>query len=64
MATKRMTNDDLVHQIRQHRENSIRICAARSAREIASRLPKKMARLFDLEVLTLIIETEFRNGLN
>lgn len=63
MAIKRMTNDDVVRQIRQHRESSIRICTARSAREIASRLPKKMARLFDLEVLTLIIETEFRNGL-
>lgn len=55
-----MTNDDIVRESRKRHEDSIRVCSARTAKVIVSRLPKNLARRIDTTVLAEIIEREFQ----
>ncbi len=57
---RRMTNDAVVHQARQHRADLIRECSQRAARKIVAELPKTIARRINPAVLAEAIEAEFQ----
>lgn len=57
---RRMTNDAVVHQARQHRADLIRECSQRAAAKITAALPKAVARRIDKAALAKSIEDEFQ----